>query len=199
MKTHLNASQSFEWILYTFGFIRMNFWIILGWGLVAAVGRTIQLRAFGPISPFTHSLLEILIESARIALVLYALGLANIKSGLAKISRVTRSKASRQQHGRLALLRMRKLWVIILMNLGVFLLLAYVFNLLIDHIAYQTCLYITLTTRQLISEQSSEWALILFLKNISIIPFTLVFQTLFILWITNQLPNRHPIRLNSGH
>ncbi|GAB3051473.1 hypothetical protein [Spirosoma pulveris] len=197
MKTLRNASKSFEWILYTVGFIKQHFWLILGLGLVAAVGRTIQLLAFGPISPFFHMLLEVLIESARVALVLYALGLANMQSGLAKISRVARSKATRHKNWRLALLTIRKRWVIILMNLGAFLLLAYGFNALIDHIAYQTCLYITLTRRQLISEQSSEWVLILFLKNISIIPFTLVFQTLFLIWITNRLPSSHLIRLDS--
>jgi hypothetical protein len=185
MKTSI---KSLEWTLYTFQFIRNNFLIIFTLGLIAAIGRTIQLRAFGPISPVTHFSLEILIESARLAIVLYALGLANIRRGVRKVFHFVKKKDSRRQSWQTALARLRREWVAILLNFIAFLLIAFLFNFVIDHIAYETCLYITLTARKLISDQSSEWTLILFFKNITVIPFTLVFQTLFLLWITNRLP-----------
>lgn len=189
MNTSLKSLRSFEWLLYTLRFIKDNFLIIFGLGLIAAVGRTIQLRAFGPISLLSHTLLEIMIESARVALFFYALGLTNIKSGLAEIIRVVRNKESRRQNWRVAIIKLRQQWSIVLINLVAFSVIAYLFNLLIDHIAYETCLYISLISRQLISEQSSVWVLILFFKNVSVIPLTLVFQSLFLLWITNRFPN----------
>jgi putative exporter of polyketide antibiotics len=85
MNVHVNWRNALEWILLTFQFIKNNFWVILSLGFVAAAGRIIQLRAFGPISPTTNILLEILIEGTRITLILYVLGLANIKSGASRI------------------------------------------------------------------------------------------------------------------
>lgn len=197
MNNSLKPPRSLEWLLYTLQFIKSNFLIIFGLGLIAAIGRAIQLRAFGPISPLFHTLLEIMIEGARVALVFYALGLANIKSGLIKITRVVKDKESRRQNWQVAIIKLRQQWSIILINLVAFLLIAYLFNLLIDHIAYETCLYITLMAHRLISEQSSVWALILFFKNVSVIPFTLVFQALFLLWITNRLPNNQTLSIKS--
>jgi nitrate reductase NapE component len=85
MNVHVNLRNALEWTLLTFQFIKNNFWVILSLGFVAAAGRIIQLRAFGPISPTTNILLEILIEGTRITLILYVLGLANIKSGASRI------------------------------------------------------------------------------------------------------------------
>lgn len=197
MNTSLKLPRSLDWLLYTLQFIRSNFLIIFGLGLIAAIGRAIQLRVFGPISPLSHTLLEIIIESARVALVFYALGLANLKSGFIKVIRVVKDKESRRHNWRVAINKLRQQWSTILINLVAFLLIAYLFNLLIDHIAYETCLYITLMAHRLISEQSSVWALILFFKNVSVIPFTLVFQALFILWITNRLPNSQTLSTRS--
>jgi hypothetical protein len=187
MNLYLKSRKTLEWTFLTFQFIKANIWVILGLGLIAALGRAVQLRAFGPISPVTHILLEILIESSRLAIILFALGLSNIKKGFVKIFKLIINKTARQQNWRLAITKSRQQWLAILINFGAFLCIAYLFNFLIDHIAYETCLYITLTARQLISDESSEWVLILFFKNLSVIPFTLVFQTLFILWITNRL------------
>lgn len=194
MNSSSKLLRSFEWTLYTLRFIKHNFSIIFSLGLIAAFGRAIQLRAFGPISPLYHTLLEIVIESARIALVFYALGLANVKRGLGKIIQIIKNKESRRQNWQVAIRKLRQQWSIVLMNLAAFLLLAFLFNLLIDHIAYETCLYITLISRQLIDEQSSVWALILFFKNVSVIPFTLVFQAMFFLWITNRLPGTNAFK-----
>lgn len=198
MNTSLKLLKSLEWTLYTLRFIKDNLMTILALGLIAAIGRAIQLRAFGPVSPFSHVLLEVIIEGSRIMLVLYALGLANIKSGFAKLIRVVKSKEFRRRNGRVAIIQLRHKWPTILINLVAFLLIAYVFNLLIDHIAYETCLYITLLGRQLISEQSSVWVLILFFKNVSVIPFTLVFQSLFLLWLTNRLPDNPSLTLGGN-
>jgi hypothetical protein len=188
MNAHLKTWRSLEWTLATLNFIKVNFWVLFGLALIAAVGRSVQLRAFGPITPIGHAFLEIMIEGSRLAVVVYALGLANIKTGISKILLLIRGKTTRQRNWHMAMIKMRQQWPTIIINLGAFLLIAYIFNFLIDHIVYETCLYISLIARKLISDQSSEWVLILFFKNLSVIPFTLVFQTLFVHWITNRLP-----------
>lgn len=188
MTASLKWVNTLDWTLYTVRFIKHNFVIILALGLVAAFGRVIQLKAFGPVSPLSHSLLEIVIEACRIMLVFYVLGLANLKKGLLKIIYLFTYKQGRKQNWQAAVKTLRERWPALLANLAVFAGIALLLNLFIDHIAYQTCLLITLKSHQLFAQQSSAWTLILFFKNILVIPFTLVFEAVFFLWLTNRLP-----------
>ncbi|GAB3549876.1 hypothetical protein [Spirosoma fluminis] len=180
--------RSLDWTVYTIAFIRNHFLVIFGLGFIAAVGRAIQLNAFGPISSELNIGLEIIVESARILLFVYALGLTNIRAGIARLVRFVTNRQSRKQNWHLSLQTMRKNWLAILGNLCVFSVVAFLMNAFINHIAYETCLYITLKARQLISAQASEWVLILFFKNLSVIPFTLLFNAVFCLWLVNRLP-----------
>ncbi|SFC15172.1 hypothetical protein [Spirosoma endophyticum] len=177
-----------DWTIQTIRFVKKHFLIIFGLGLVAAFGRAIQLRAFGPVSPLSHTLLEMVIEGARILLFFYALGLTNVRTGANRLMQLFTNKQARKQSWRVATQNVRKKWFAMLINFVVFLIIAFLFNVLINHIAYETCLYITLKSRQIISDQTSEWAIILFFKNISVIPFTLIFNALFLLWLVNRLP-----------
>jgi hypothetical protein len=188
MTASLKLLKSLDWTIQTVRFFKNHFLIIFGLGLVAAFGRAIQLKAFGPISPLSHTLLEIVVESARVLIFVYALGLTNVKTGVVRLIQLVTNKQGRKQNWRLAIQKIRDKWPSLLINLVAFSVIALLFNKLIDHIAYETCLYITLQTRQIISSQSSEWAIILFFKNISVIPFTLVFNALFCLWLVNRLP-----------
>jgi hypothetical protein len=76
-----------------------------------------------------------------------------------------------------------------LMSMVIYLLIAWVINLLIDYTAYQTCLYYKLKVNRIISEGASEWVIILFFKNLSVIPLTLIFNAVFLLWITGRVKN----------
>ncbi|GAB3702917.1 hypothetical protein GCM10027592_32820 [Spirosoma flavus] len=180
--------KALDWTVQTIRFCQQHFLFIFSLGLIAAFGRAIQLKAFGPVGPTAHFLLEVVIESARILIFLYALGFTNIRKGVARLTQLVTNKSGRRQHWRLAVQTLRINWPALLANFVVFLVIAALFNVLINHIAYETCLYITLKARQLISDQSSEWAIILFFKNISVIPFTLIFNALFLLWLVNRLP-----------
>ncbi|QHT71041.1 hypothetical protein GXP67_32515 [Rhodocytophaga rosea] len=175
------------WFSESVGFFKANFFTIFGLGLVAAIGRAVQMKAFGPISPSSNVILEIVIESARVLIFLYALGLSNVRSGFTKLIRIFSSSDSRKKSWYTAFQKLKNQWLSLLTNMTVFLLSAWVINFLIDYAAYQTCLYATLKSNQIISDQASVWAFILFFKNISVIPFTLVFNALFLLWITNKL------------
>ena len=177
-----------DWMVQTIRFIKNYFLIIFGLGLVAAVGRAIQLWAFGPVNLLSHILLEIVIEGTRILLFFYALGLTNVRAGASRLIQFVTNKQVRKQNWHLAIQKVKEQWFAMLINFVAFSVIAFLFNVLINHIAYETCLYITLKSRQLISDQTSEWAIILFFKNISVIPFTLIFNALFLLWLVNRLP-----------
>ncbi|AKD54496.1 hypothetical protein [Spirosoma radiotolerans] len=190
MTVSMKLLKSLDWTISTIRFLKNHFLTIFGLGLVAAFGRAIQLKAFGPVSPLSNTLLELVVESARILIFLYTLGLTNVRKGVVRLVQFATNKQGREQGWRLAIQKMRTNWGSLLVNLVAFLGIAFLFNALITHIAYETCLYITLKSRQVISSQASEWAIILFFKNISVIPFTLVFNALFCLWLVNQLPRR---------
>ncbi|GAB3997442.1 hypothetical protein GCM10028807_42670 [Spirosoma daeguense] len=180
--------KAMDWTVHTLRFCQQHFLFIFSLGLIAAFGRAIQLRAFGPVSQTAHVSLEIVIESARILIFLYALGFTNVRKGVGRLVEFVTNKQKRSKNWHLALQTLRTKWGALLLNFLVFSVIALLFNVLINHIAYETCLYITLKARQLISDQASEWAIILFFKNISVIPFTLIFNALFFLWLVNRLP-----------
>ena len=168
-------------------FFKKHFLVITALGLIAAFGRVIQLGGFGKIAPSTNVLLEVLIESSRLLLFLYVLGLANIKRGMLRVKNFFTQKDQRKLQWKIAVQKLKQQWLSIMLNIIGFLLIAWMFNYLIDLLAYKTCFYLTLKKNGIIVESSSEWTILLFFKNLSVIPFTLVFETLFILWITNRL------------
>ena len=180
--------NALDWTVHTVQFFKRHFWVIFSLGLVAAFGRAVQLKAFGPISPTSNLLLEVIVESARVLIFIYTLGFTQVKTGIILLLRFVTNQQSRKRYGCLAIQKIRNEWPAVLLNLLVFSAIAFLLNGLINHIAYETCLYITLKTRQIIADQASEWAIILFLKNLSVIPFTLVFNALFCLWLANRIP-----------
>jgi hypothetical protein len=175
------------WVVHTLLFFKTHFLIILGLGLIAAFGRSIQLGAFGPIPSAFNISLEIAIQAARLAIFLYALGLSNIKKGFLRLQHILTSRNTWKQNGLIAIRKAKKEWITLLTSFIIYLLIAFVINMLIDYAAYQTCLYYTLKAEEIISSGASEWVIILFFKNISVIPFTLVFNALFLLLITNKI------------
>lgn len=189
MSLAFNNHKSLNWFTHSVWFFKVHFLTIFILGLVAAFGRAIQLGAFGEVTSHSHILLEIVVESARLLIFFYALGLTNIKTGAGKVLKLFTNRVRRMENWRLAMQQVKSRWRIILLNLVAFILMAWMINYLIDYAAYQTCMYAKLKAGQIISDKASEWTLILFFKNISIIPFTIIFNALFLLWITDKLNN----------
>ncbi|MBE7169002.1 MAG: hypothetical protein INR73_00330 [Williamsia sp.] len=179
--------QKLYFLKTTISFFRKHWTVVLGSGLIAAVGRVIQLGGLGTINTSTNIALEVLIEATRILLFVYVLGLANIKKGLLRIKHVCTHKDKRRQGWKIAVQNTRKEWTAILLNLGGFLLIAWALNYLIDLAAYETCLYLTLKKDGILAASASEWTILLFFKNLSVIPLTLVFEARLLLWLTNKL------------
>ena len=85
--TSLNTSK-LEWLGSTILFFQKHFFMIFTLGLIAGIGRVIQLKGFGEISPATNIIMEVIVESARLALFIYILGSASLKMGLARLTSV---------------------------------------------------------------------------------------------------------------
>ncbi len=168
-------------------FIKKHFQVILGLGLISAFGRVIQLDGFGEIPGWTNIVLEIIVESSRILLFLFVLGLANVKKGILRIRDFFTKKDMWRSNWRVSIQKLKKQWLSVLLNLTVFLIIAWIFNYLIDQLAYETCLFLSLKEHGVLVASSSEWTILLFFKNLSVIPFTLVFETLLILWIAGKM------------
>lgn len=178
------------WVIQTLLFIKNHLAIILGLGIIAAFGRAIQLGAFGPVTGIFYYALEIIIQSARLFIFLYALGFTSIRTGISLIKKFAGSKNVRKENWQIAVRKVKKDWFSMLTSCIIYSLISFIINLLIDYATYQTCLYLKLKTNDIIAEGASEWVIILFLKNISVIPLTLVFDALFLLWITNRLTQK---------
>lgn len=178
--------KNLTWIIQSLLFFKSHFVIILGLGLVAAFGRATQLGAFGQVTTVVHTFLEVAIQSARLLVFLYALGFTNIKRGFIRLQLLLTSRTTWKENWHTARQKMKKEWPSLFGNFIIYLLIAFIINALIDYATYQTCLYFKLKASNIISAGASEWVIILFFKNVSVIPFTLVFNALFLLWITNK-------------
>jgi hypothetical protein len=171
-------------------FFRRYFTIIIGLGLIAAFGRVAQLGGFGPIATWLNIVLEVLIETARILLFLFVLGIANIERGLGLLKRVFLGKINLKSYKRIVVQKFKAEGIQILCSVLGFLVVAWLINYWIDVVAYETCLYVMLKSRGILEHTSSEWTIILFFKNVLTIPFTLIFEAVFFLWITGKIRRR---------
>ncbi|GAB2792228.1 hypothetical protein GCM10027275_41380 [Rhabdobacter roseus] len=190
MNSALNLSEKLHWLAGTIYFFKKHLVVIGSLGLVAGLGRVIQLGGFGAISTWQHVALEVVIEAARLGVFLYVLGLASIRHGALRLKYLFTDRQRRLDHWAAARQKMRRQWFSILLNLVAFLGVAWGLNYLIDLLAYQTCLYLKLKQGGILAPTSSEWTILLFFKNLSTIPLTIAFNAAFLLWITNKFQLR---------
>ncbi|HET6721643.1 MAG TPA: hypothetical protein VFH07_02790 [Chitinophagaceae bacterium] len=187
MNLSFNHSEKWTLLNNTVYFFKKHFLPIIGLGLIAAFGRVIQLGGFGQITGWMNVVLEAVVESARILLFLYVLGLANVKNGVLRIKHVLTHKDDRKTLLTNAIHKLKKQWLSLALNIIGFLVIASIINYLIDLLAYETCLYLSLKTDGILAESSSEWTILLFFKNLTVIPLTLIFDTVLLLWLANKL------------
>lgn len=187
MKNKIKALRNnLDLLLSSLLFIRNHWGLLLTLGLISAFGRVIQLGGFGEISTQADMVLEVIIETSRVILFLYVLGAANMKRGAHLIKRLFSGKINLKANWTTITQKLKSQWLIISVNFLGFMILAGTINFLIDQLAYQTCLLLSLQHQGFLVYTSSEWTLLLFFKNISVIPFTVVFETLFLFWITDK-------------
>jgi hypothetical protein len=170
----------------SFQFILHHWLFLFGLGMIAGLGRVAQLGGFGSLPQWAGPALEVVVEGSRVAIFLFVLGLANIRKGLGVFLQVFRFDANAKAAWRRSLGSLRANGFTIGLNLVGFLLIASAVNFLIDHLAYETCLLLSMKGNGLLAMESSEWTVLLFFKNILVIPFTLVFEVLLVIWIARS-------------
>jgi hypothetical protein len=190
MRKPIVRRKDLDPLLSTFAFMKRHWTTLFCLGLVAGIGRVAQLGGFGEVSPFKHGLLEVLVEGSRVAILLFVVGIANVRRGFRHVVRLLSGKVAIGKIARTAWSGMRLRWIAFSLSFIAFILIAGVINVLIDQLAYETCLYLTLKREGILAGGASEWTILLFFKNISVIPFTLVFETCLLLWLANKWPGQ---------
>ena len=186
MKSLSNLTSKLTLLYGSVSFFKDHFLVIFGLGLVAAFGRVVQLGGFGEIPSWANIVLEVVVETSRVLIFLFVLGVANIKRGAGAIRRLFSRRSKLKIYWSIAIKKLKTQWIQISLSLVGFLMIAGGINFLIDTLAYETCLYLTLKREGILVDNTSEWTILLFFKNILVIPFTLVFETLLLLWLTRE-------------
>jgi len=179
--------SNFGLVKNTIEFFGRHFILIFGLGVVAALGRAIQLGARGEVSGGVDSFLEIVIATARILTFLFVLGESKIGDGVKRVISVFQlDRAQWKSIGSNIIYRLKSNWLALLINLVVYSAIAMMINFLIDNIAYNSNLLKSLQNSHILASNTTEWVLLLFFKNITVIPFTIIFNAFILLWITNS-------------
>ncbi|RRB07383.1 hypothetical protein [Larkinella rosea] len=184
---HFLRFLSSDLVVWAFRFWFRHFGVISFWMLFAALGRAVQMRFFGPISSPLSISLEVIVEVARIVTLLAIIGCGSLSAGIRKVAGIYRS--NRQQwsdFGRKMRLTLRQFWPVLLWNLLVFSLIAFGFNrvngLLADHSAVLPFLKKT----GVMQASATSMPIVFFLKNLTVIPFTLVFDYTLVRWLVDK-------------
>jgi hypothetical protein len=193
MKTSIEPKSlsSISLVKYSIHFFGLHFLVVFGAGLVAAIGRAIQLGAMDHVSSGVNNLLEILIAAARVLTFLLVLGEGSIGKGARRIRSIFLLKGAQWRSiSEAVITKLRVNWLSLVTNLLVYSAIAFMINFTIDKVAYDTDLLINLQSSHILSPQTSEWVLLLFLKNLTVIPFTIIFNGFLLLWVTGKLTSR---------
>ena len=179
--------SNFGLVKNTIEFFGRHFILIFGLGVVAALGRAIQLGGRGEISGGVDIFLEIVIAATRILTFVFVLGESKIGDGVKRVISVFQlDRAQWKSIGSNIIYRLKSNWLALLINLVVYSAIAMMINFLIDKIAYNSNLLKTLQNSHILASNTTEWVLLLFFKNITVIPFTIIFNAFILLWITNS-------------
>jgi hypothetical protein len=193
MKTSIEPKSlsSISLVKYSIHFFGLHFLVVFGAGLVAAIGRAIQLGAMDHVSSGVNNLLEILIAAARVLTFLLVLGEGSIGKGARRIRSIfLLNGAQWRSISEAVITKLRVNWLSLVTNLLVYSAIAFMINFTIDKVAYDTDLLINLQSSHILSPQTSEWVLLLFFKNLTVIPFTIIFNGFLLLWVTGKLTSR---------
>ena len=193
MKTSVEPKSLslFGLVKYSVDFFGAQFPLVFGAGLVAALGRAIQLGAMHEVSRGVNTILEIIIETARILTFLLVLGEGSIGKGAQRVKSIfLLNRPQWKSTWSVVLARLKVNWIALVINLLMYSAVAFIINFIIDKLAYDTDLLTMLQNSRILAPKTSEWVLLLFFKNLTVIPFTIIFNGVLLLWVTSNLSNR---------
>ncbi|MFN3381590.1 MAG: hypothetical protein ACK41O_19175 [Runella zeae] len=152
--------------------------------LIAAFGRGMQEGGWGSVSSISFWGLEFMVEGARLGLMILVIGKGSLKIGFLRVVAIFRAKKS---DWKLIWTHLKKNVsvnkIAILVNFALFLMIAALFNFSI-HVGIEAGLLEYLKNNHIVDAMASKWPVVFWLKNVSIIPFTLIFETILILYLT---------------
>lgn len=147
--------------------------------LVAALGRVIQVGGLGEIGAASSWLLELVVEPARIALFLIVVGDGRVMEGVARLRRARASGVDSVLTQALATLRRE--WQRYGKSFAAFVLIAIAGNLIIAALARTLgAPGSPLPFPEAATPQGRELSIELGLKNLSLIPLTIIYLTLLV-------------------
>lgn len=174
-------------IEYTNVFIGKYYVALLGLGVAAGTGRFFQTGGQGEISWRVNFLMEVGVNLARLLTVLLVIGKGSIQTGIKQVVGVFRMS---KQQWMVIWLNSRYNFsnngLAILVNFIVFAIIAVLINVGLNFLFEYTSVLQWLKAHQVLKVSASKWPVLLFIKNISVIPFTLVFEILFLNWLVEN-------------
>ena len=179
MKTSVESKSlsQFGLVKHSVDFFGVHFLLVFGAGLIAGLGRAIQLGAMHEVSGGVNTLLEIIIETARILTFLLVLGEGSIGKGTQSVRSIfLLNRAQWKSIWSVVITRIKVNWIALVINLLMYSVVAFIINFIIDKVAYDTELLTMLQNSHILAPKTSEWVLLLFFKNLTVIPFTIIFN-----------------------
>lgn len=184
----LSSTRGYDLILWSFQFYGRNFFPLLGLMLVAALGRAVQMKAVGEITSGEYILLEIGVELSRVVVVILVLGEGSLKKGFQRCKRAfTLKKSERKTLWHTVVRNFKTYWPALLWNFIIFCMLAFLIDYCIKEIANNQSVLLWLKDQHILHASASANPLVFFLKNLTVIPFTIIFEFGILLWLMGKI------------
>ena len=167
--------------------IMQHLLLVLTFIFIPAIGRVVQTNGLGNISTSTYWLLEFPVEGARILFLLLLIGDGKIDKGIELLISMFRMTKDQWKTVPTAIINNLKLHSTeLLITTFVFVLVALALNYLIKYAANSEEFLFKLQQFSLLRSFNSQ-SLTLFLKNLTVIPFTILFEVWLILRLLNKI------------
>lgn len=174
---------------YTFSFFLRHAPVILSVSLIVAISRVIQVGWEDYLPVVVFVILEIVVLAARVAIALIAIGEGALGPGLKKVRTIVRLSEAEKSA---AFARMgqtiKEQWRAVLRDILLFGLTAITINYVIGEVSQTRTVYSLMTSWGVpgSNEDSVQAAATLFMKNLTVIPLTIVFQYGIVRYLLRQ-------------
>lgn len=174
---------------YTFSFFLRHAPVILSVSLIVAISRVIQVGWEDYLPVVVFVILEIVVLAARVAIALIAIGEGALGPGLKKVRTIVRLSEAEKSA---AFARMgqtiKEQWRAVLRDILLFGLTAIAINYVIGEVSQTRTVYSLMTSWGVpgSNEDSVQAAATLFMKNLTVIPLTIVFQYGIVRYLLRQ-------------
>jgi hypothetical protein len=188
----LSSLNRLSLLSWAFNFYFRNFLSLVSICLIAAMGRIIQFKAFGEISLFSYWTIEIAVEVSRIVFLLLIVGAGDIGIGGKRLRHLIMRGNNFRNSFRKIRSNFQKNWKVILLNFLLFSCFAFLLNMLIKHSAVCIVWADFFKNVNPFQAGSASTQFTFFIKNLTVIPFTLIFELAIFFFLTEKLKPLKP-------